>query len=306
MDRRRFLAASGALAGASVLPPQPAGASPSRSETSKTPRAGVDEPRFSLGTVTYNLGANLDLATLLSACRAADFKAVELRTTHAHKVEPALSADARRDVRKQIEDSGVRLWGFGSVCEFHAPDPAVVRKNIDDCRAFCRLAADLGAKGVKVRPNGLPKGVEPARTLDQIGKALQECGKAADEHGVEIWVEVHGGGTSLPENMRTLMDACGHPKVGVCWNSNPTDVKDGSIKAAFDLLKKDIRSCHINELWSPYPWRELFEGLKSIGYDRVTLAEVAGVPEDPAAKDKAAAAVRFMRYYRALWEALVK
>jgi sugar phosphate isomerase/epimerase len=292
MDRRRFLEASSALAALAALPGRAAGA------------ARAEPPKFALGTVTYNIGAKLDLDTLLRACKASGFAAVELRTTHAHQVEPDLAPDARRDVRKKIEDSGVKLWGFGSVCEFHAADPAVVKKHVDDCRAWCRLAADLGAKGVKVRPNGFAKGVEPAKTLDQIGKALQDCGKAADEHGVEIWVEVHGAGTQLPENMRTLMDACGHPKVGICWNSNPTDVKGGSIKEAFELLKKDIRSCHINELWNGYPWRELFDGLKSTGYDRVTLMEVAGVPEDPASKDKADAAIRFMRYYRALWNQL--
>ncbi len=291
MDRRQFLAASGAAAAAALLP------APARAIQSA-------EPRFRLGTVTYNIGANMDLATLLSACKATGFEAVELRTTHAHKVEPVLSADQRREVKKQIADSGIRLWGFGSVCEYHAPDPAVVRKNVEDCKAFCQLAADLGAKGVKVRPNGLPKGVEPARTLEQIGKALQECGKAAADLGVEIWVEVHGGGTALPENMRALMDHCGHPSVGVCWNSNASDVKNGSVKEAFELLKKDIKSCHINELWdAKYPWRELFASLKSIAYDRVTLAEVAGVPEAAGAKGPEAA-IRFMKYYRALWKEL--
>ena len=288
IDRRSFLAASGALA----LPPVLSAAEPSK---------------FALGTISYNIGAKMDLATLLRVSKAAGFEAVELRTTHAHGVETALTADQRKDVRKKIEDAGVRLWGFGSVCEFHAPDPAVVKKNVADCVAWCELARDLGAKGVKVRPNGLPKGVEPAKTLEQIGLALRECGKAAADHGVEIFVEVHGAGTQEPKHMRTLMDHCGHPSVGVCWNSNPTDVKDGSIKEAFDLLKKDIKSCHINELWSPYPWRELFASLASIGYDRVTLMEVAGVPEAPDAKDPAEAALRFMRYYRALWrELLVK
>jgi sugar phosphate isomerase/epimerase len=292
MDRRDFLAASGALAAGAFLRGEAAGS--------------AQEARFRLGTVTYNIGANMDLATLLSSCKTAGFEAVELRTTHAHRVEPGLSADQRKEIRKQIGDSGIHLWGFGSVCEYHATDAAVVRKNIEDCKAFCQLAHDLGAKGVKVRPNGLPKGVEPARTLEQIGKALHECGKAASDLGVEIWVEVHGGGTSLPENMRTLMDHCGHPAVGVCWNSNATDVKNGSIKEAFDLLKKDIKSCHINELWDPrYPWRELFASLKAIGYDRVTLAEVAGVPEAAAGKG-AEAAVRFMRYYRALWKELTR
>ena len=292
LSRRGFLAASGLLAAAPrtglATPPVPA-----------------EPPKFQLGTITYNVGASWDLATLLQSCKAAGFGMVELRTTHAHKVEPDLSPDQRRDVKKQFEDSGVRLWGFGSVCEFHAPQPEVVKKNIDDCRAFCKLAADLGAKGVKVRPNGVPKGGELPKTLDQIGKALQECGKAADEHGVEIWVEVHGAVTQNPPNIRTIMDACGHKSVGVCWNSNPTDVKDGSIRESFDLLKKDIKSCHINELSSGYPYRELFASLKGIGYDRVTLMECAGVPEAAGAKTPDAA-LRFMRYYKALWTELCR
>ena len=283
IDRRSFLAASGALA---------------------LPLRASQASGFALGTVSYNIGAKMDLPTLLRACKASGFEAVELRTTHAHKVEPGLTADERKDVRKRIEDSGIRLWGFGSVCEFHAPDPAVVKKHVADCVAFCELAKDLGAKGVKVRPNAFPKGVEPARTLEQIGLALRECGKAAADRGVEIWVEVHGAGTQEPKNMRAMMDHCGHPSVGVCWNSNPTDVKEGSIKEAFELLKKDIKSVHINELWTPYPWRELFASLASMKYDRVTLMEVAGVPEAPEAKDPAESAIRFMRYYRALWKSL--
>jgi sugar phosphate isomerase/epimerase len=292
VSRRGFLAASGILAGAPWIGVPPL-------------EARDDGPKFKLGTVTYNVAATWDLTTVLQVCKTTGFSAVELRTSHAHKVEPDLSADQRRDVKKQIEDSGVRIWGLGSVCEFHAAQPEVVKKHVDDCRAFCKLAADLGAKGVKVRPNGVPKGAELSRTLDQIGKALQECGKAADENGVEIWVEVHGAVTQNPPNIRTIMDACGHKSVGVCWNSNPTDVKDGSIKESFDLLKKDIRSCHINELSSGYPYRELFASLKSIGYDRVTLMECAGVPEAPASKNPEAA-IRFMRYYKALWSELCR
>jgi sugar phosphate isomerase/epimerase len=292
LNRRAFLASAGALA---ALPLPGAAA----------PEPAFDEARFKLGTITYNIGAAWDLPTLLSSCKTAGYGYVELRTTHAHKVEPDLTADQRRDVKKRFEDAGIQPWSLGSVCEFQSADPAVVKKNIEDCRAFCGLAADLGAKGVKVRPNGLPKGADLAKTLDQIGKALQDCGKAAADHGVEVWVEVHGGVTQNPPNMRTLMDACGHPAVGICWNSNPTDVKDGSIKEAFDLLKKDLRSCHINELWSGYPYRELFAGFKAIGYDRVTFMECAGVPEAANAKSPEAA-IRFMRYYKALWTELCR
>src|SRR5207302_4524311 len=125
------------------------------------------------------------------------------------------------------------IWGCGSVCEFHSPDQTVVKKNVETCKEFVQLAADIGGKGVKVRPNGLPKQVPVEKTLEQIGKALVECGKAAADHGVEIWVEVHGAGTSKPENMRTVMEQCGHPSVGVTWNSNREDVKDGSVADSF-------------------------------------------------------------------------
>jgi sugar phosphate isomerase/epimerase len=223
MNRRNFIIKSGALTGAVVLAP----ARSASARADAAPAAKADKPKFKLGTITYNIAVSWDLTTLLKVCKVTGYEYVELRTSHAHKVEPSISANERREVKKQFEDAGIKLWSFGTVCEFQSPNPAAVKKQLEACRAFCQLAADVGAKGVKVRPNGLPKGVETQKTLEQIGKSLRECGKAAEEHGVEIWVEVHGGGTQVPSNMRTILDHCGHPKVGVCWNSNPTDVQGG-------------------------------------------------------------------------------
>lgn len=250
-----------------------------------------------LGLVTYNLAPDWDLPTIIERCQRTGFEGVELRTSHAHGVEPGLSPSARQEVRQRFADSGVTLWGLGSVCEFHSTDPEVVRQNVEMCRAFVALAADVGARGVKVRPNGLQEaqGVPVEQTLAQIGKALRQCGAAAADAGVEIWLEVHGPGTSHPPYIRTILDYCGHPAVGVCWNSNDTDVKDGSIREYFHLLAPEIRSVHITELWrEQYPWRELFAQLNGIGYDRFTLAEI------PQSSDPE----RLMRYYRALWNEL--
>ncbi|KPL08583.1 xylose isomerase [candidate division BRC1 bacterium SM23_51] len=245
--------------------------------------------------VTYNMARNMDLPTLIKTCKASGFEGVELRTTHKHGVEPTLSADARREVRKRFDNAGVVLWGLGTTCEFHSPDPAEVRKQIKICADFCQLAQDTGARGVKVRPNRLPKGIPVEKTLEQIGKSLVECGKIAADQGVEIWVEVHGSGTSHPPHMRTMMDHCGHPKVGVCWNSNPGDVKDGSVREYFALLRRNLLSCHITELHNErYPYRELFTLMRTTGYDRFTLAEI------PESSDP----VRVLKYYRALWLAL--
>jgi sugar phosphate isomerase/epimerase len=266
----------------------------------EAPREKSTKPKFTLGLVTYNVASTWDLPTILKVCKGVGISPIELRTTHAHKVEPELSKEERKEVRKRFADSGVAFWGCGSTCDFHHTDPARLRKQIDLCKRFIELVADLGGKGVKVRPNDLPKGVPEAKTLAQIGKSLAECGKAASgEGGVEIWVEVHGRGTAHPPHMKTIMEECGDPGVGVTWNSNGTDLKDGSVAEYFKLLKPWIKSCHINDLYKDqsggYPYRELFRLLKEINYDRATLIEVGRVWKD------VDAGTEFLRYYKALW-----
>src|SRR5438067_13477667 len=93
-----------------------------------------------LGLVTYNLARSWDVPTLIERCESAGFEAVELRTEHAHGVESELDAAAREQVRKRFEASSVRLLSLGSTCEFHSPDPEVVRANVRRCGEFVRLA----------------------------------------------------------------------------------------------------------------------------------------------------------------------
>jgi len=291
ISRRGFLGGTGALA---------AGAGTALAVDDPAPeRQQRQQPRFRLGIVTYNIAAAWDLPTVLRVCRNVGLAAVEFRTTHKHGVEPTLNKEQRRDVRNRCRDAGVEIWGSGSVCEFHSPDKQVVQRNIDTCRSFCQLVADIGGKGVKVRPNDLPANVPTERTLAQIGQALATCGRAAADVNVEIWVEVHGRGTAHPPHMRTIMEAANHPRVGVTWNSNPTDVRNGSVSEYFKLLRPWIRSCHINELHSGYPYRELFRLLRETGYDRVTLAEIQGMPD-------VATGERLMRYYKMLWQELCR
>ncbi len=290
--RRRFLQAAGGSAAALIA----------ASTTGQPAEPDEKAAKFHLGIVTYNIAAAWDLPTIIRICKDVGLSPVELRTTHKHGVEPSLGKDRRKEVRQRFADAGIECWGCGSICEFHSPDPAVVRQNIETCKEFIQLAADIGGRGVKVRPNGLPKDVPVEKTLEQIGKALIECGKAAADAGVEIWVEVHGPGTSHPPHMKTIMEHCGHPKVGLTWNSNASDMQNGSVADYFKLLWPWIRSCHINELYKDskgiYPYRELFRLFREHGYDRVTLCEVGRSPPD------ADSGQEVLRYYKALWTEL--
>ncbi|HSW45926.1 MAG TPA: TIM barrel protein [Phycisphaerae bacterium] len=299
IPRREVLGRSAAVLAAAML------GGTTEAQTAGSPcakrEAGDGRPRlFKLGLVTYNLAKDWDLPTIIQRCREIGLAAVELRTGQKHGVEPGISKNQQKEVRKRFTDSPVVLWGLGTACQYHEVDPAAVARNIEETKRFAELAHDVGAKGVKVRPNGLPKDVPVEKTLEQIGRALRTCGQAAADLGVELWVEVHGSGTCEPRHMRKIMDWADHPNVGVTWNSNlPCDLIDGSILQGFDLLADKIRSVHINELINGYPYRELFGLLRGRGYDRYTLMEIQGLAgPDPADT------TRFARFYAGLWDAL--
>ena len=277
MTRRFFIASSAAI---STLQLSPA-------ETAR-------ERKFQLGCVTYNLLKDMDLETLIQTLEKTGIAAVELRTGHKHGVEPSLSPAERAKVRERFQRSKVKLLSYGTTCEFQSPDAAERKRQIEIGKSFVDLARDTGALGVKVRPNGMPDGVSYETTIKNIADGLRELGDYAQTKGIEIWMEVHGRRTQEPTTSVEILRTAAHKNVGACWNSNPTDVKDGSVRQSFELLKPYLRNAHINELTNSYPWREFFRLLRESGYNRYTLAEVAE-SRDPE---------RFLSYYRALWQQL--
>ncbi len=247
-----------------------------------------------LGIVTYNIAKDWDLDTIFKKLEALGYEGVELRTTHAHKVEVDLNKARREEIRKRFEDSVVQIAGLGSTFEYQATNPDLVRSNIEGTKEYIRLAHDIGAPGVKVRPNGIPKGADLDATLRQIGRALHEVGEDADDFGVQIRVEVHGAVTQELENFAKILRYADHPNVYACWNSNPTDVKNGTIKDTFALVANRIQEVHLRDLTDEtYPWRELFALLKAQNYEGFTLAEI------PESRDPD----RVLKYFRALWMA---
>lgn len=250
-----------------------------------------------LGLVTYMWGATWDIPTLIKNCKETGFEGVELRTEHKHGVEISLSPEDRKNVANQFKEGGVKLMGLGTTCEFHSPDPAVLRKNIDLSKEWIKLAHDVGASGIKVRPNGLPKEVPVAKTLEQIGKSLNEIAAFGEGYGVQIRLEVHGKGTSELPRIKTMMDVANHKGAVVCWNCNETDLAGDGLEKNFRLVQNRIGTVHIHELISQYPWKELFRLLKQSKFDGWTLLEESATTPDP---------IRVMKYYRLIWESLVQ
>lgn len=248
-----------------------------------------------LGIVTFQIAKDWDLETIIRNCEEIGLHGVELRTEHAHGVEINMPAAERVRVKEAFASSAVRLVGLGSIFEYHYEDPEILQAHIEGTKQYIRLAQDVGADGIKVRPNTLPEGVPEEKTLEQIGSALDECGLFGAQHGIEVRLEVHGRHTARLHRIRKILDIASNPNVKVCWNCNPDDLADDGFDANFDKVASEISLVHLHDLYDPlYPYPHLFKRLSHQGFDGYCLAEI------PASSDP----LRVLRYCKALFQSL--
>lgn len=240
---------------------------------------------MSFGLVTYLWGKDMDLATLIDACEKSDVAGVEVRTEHAHGVEPTLTKQQRVDVRKRFADSPVRLVGYGSNAQFHENDPDKLKKNIELTKQYIHLMHDCGGTGVKVKPNGFAKDVPREKTIEQIGKALNEVAGYGEGFGQQIRVEVHGRGTSELPVIRDIFQVADHPNATVCWNSNDVDLEGQGLEYNFDLVKHRFgATVHVRELnIGNYPYPQLMKLFVKMRYNGWILLEARTNPKDKVA-----------------------
>jgi len=230
--------------------------------------------RMRFGLVTYLWGKDWDLPTLIANCEKTGVLGVELRTTHAHGVEPNLNAQQRSEVKKRFKDSPVALVGLGSNERFDDPDPAKLKKAIAATKAFVKLSHDVGGSGVKVKPDSFHEGVSPEKTIAQIGKSLNALGAFGVEYDRQIRLEVHGDCARLPV-MKKVLEVADHPNVAVCWNCNPQDLEGKGLEYNFNLVKERFgQTAHVRELnVGNYPYQTLMNLFVKMGYKGWILLE---------------------------------
>lgn len=272
-DRRGFLKSAALIGGGSLC---------------VNPLAMADRvqvPSMNFGLVTYLWGKDMDLATLIDTCEKSGVTGVELRTEHAHAVEPSLTKVQRVEVRKRFADSSVELVGYGSNAQYHENDPAKLKQNIELTKRYIDLMHDCGGTGVKVKPNGFVKDVPREKTIRQIGRALNEVAQYGQDFGQQIRVEVHGRGTSELPVIADIFAVADHPNATVCWNSNDVDLQGQGLEHNFNLVKDRFgATVHVREMnLGDYPYGELMQLFRNMQYRGWILLEARTKPEDKVA-----------------------
>jgi sugar phosphate isomerase/epimerase len=242
----------------------------------------LKKSKIKLGLVTYQWGKDWDLPTLISNCEKTGLLGVELRTQHAHGVETSLSASQRLDVKKRFADSPVSCLGYGSNYDYHHIDQEQVKLNIQGTKEYLKLCKDIGASGVKVKPNGIPKEVPKEKTIAQIAKSFNEIGKYASDLGQVIRVEVHGKESQEIPNIKAIFEQVTEKSVKMCWNCNDQDLLPPGLETNFHSVKKWFGdTVHIRELnVGDYPYQQLMNLFLDMKYEGWILLEARTTPED--------------------------
>lgn len=244
--------------------------------------AAAKKSGMKLGLVTYQWAKDWDLPTLIANCEKTGYLGVELRVDHAHKVETNLSASQRAEVKKRFADSPVECVGYGANFEYHSSDVAALRKNIEGTKEYIKLCKDIGATGIKIKPNGIPANVPREKTIAQIAASLNECGKFAQDFGQLVRVEVHGNISQEIPNMRAIFEQVTEKNVKMCWNCNDQDLLPPGLEPNFNSVKKwfgdtvHVREFNVGE----YPYQQLMNLFTGIKYDGWILLEARTEPTD--------------------------
>ncbi len=253
-----------------------------------TAHAMLKKSSMRFGLVTYQWGKDWDLPTLIANCEKAGYLGVELRTQHAHGVETSLSASERAAVKQRFADSPVTCVGYGSNFEYHSPDPAEVRKNIEGTKEYIKLCKDIGASGIKVKPNGIPKEVPWEKTIAQIASSLNEVGRYASDLEQVVRVEVHGSVSQEIPNMKAIFEQVTEKNVGMCWNCNDQDLNPPGLEPNFNSVKQYFGdTVHVRELNDEsYPYQQLMDLFVNMKYKGWILLEARTEPADKVAAMK--------------------
>ncbi|WP_328331555.1 sugar phosphate isomerase/epimerase [Kribbella sp. NBC_00382] len=226
---------------------------------------------FPLGFSTLGCpGEPLD--HVLELAKRNNIAGLELRTADDEFTHLGLTPAERRALRTRIEDAGLEILAVNSYVKLCAVEEQPLEAHLE-------LAADLGARGVRVFPGDDPaehlaEGPTPGeiRALDRVTSAPKDSRILLETH------DSHSAGQKMAQLCRLLDAEAPSHNVKVLWDSAHTWSRGETPAEAYDLLKPWIDFIQIKDEDSTqdykpvpigagdYPIADLLQTLKGTDY----------------------------------------
>jgi 3-dehydroshikimate dehydratase len=198
-------------------------------------------------------------------------------------VPPGDSAAARHAARA-TEQAGLAVASYGSYLRFEGEDPEFE----SEASGVLASAIALGAPRIRVWAGGAGSDETDGVHRALITRRIREFSDRAQEHGIEIGLEFHGGTlTDTIDSTMRLLHEIARAGVRSYWQP-PQDMEEPE---AIDTLRTVLGSASTIHVFSWWPnhqrhplsaradlWREVFGVLAAEGSARDALLEF--VPDD--------------------------
>ncbi|MDX2968917.1 TIM barrel protein [Kribbella solani] len=231
-------------------------------------------------------GAPLD--DVVELAQSNNFTGLELRAAPEEFTHVGLTAAERRTLRTRIEDAGLEIFAISSYVRLCAVEEQPLEAHLE-------LAADLGARGVRVFPGDDP-GTSPAdapspgelRALDRVTSVPKD---------VPILLETHDSHSTARQVAAFCAvldtDAPGHP-VKALWDSSHTWSHGEALAESYALLRPwleivQFKQADSRQEYRPvaldagdFPIRELVHVLDGTDYPLSLEWELKWHPQLPA------------------------
>lgn len=131
---------------------------------------------------------------LIDGCRRHGFEGIELKVCEGYAITPESSDEEIKSAAARFREAGIVVTNIGSSVTLNGIGDESAQ--LSAISRHLRIAALLGARGVRIFPGSFFKKIEErnrAHNIDRLVNRIQEACDEALAHGagVELWIETH-------------------------------------------------------------------------------------------------------------------
>ncbi len=116
-----------------------------------------------------------------------------------------------RNLKRTALSRGLSISCAGISTNFCNPDPLERERMIKSVEEGASIARELGAPALRVFGGYVPEGYSEEQAILWTIEALERCVKYAEENGVVIALENHGGITARADSVVRIVESVGSP-----------------------------------------------------------------------------------------------
>jgi len=176
------------------------------------------------------------------------YDGIEWRGGPQGHIQPSTITEQKANLQKMSADAGLMLLAVTAYTSFVSDNPEERQFNVDEVRRYADLAAELGARYVRVFLGELPQSTD---LTTEIYENITDCLSRAAQHalsvGVGIAIEPHDNFALSSVVVPVLDGTESDPALGVIWDIANAFAAGEEPFAGFELLKDRLTYVQVKD-----------------------------------------------------------